>query len=339
MFDELLKEVGIDVYLHNKTTPLAIIYVPRFSLAHYLKEIVSSYFPFCLASPSFEELFEGEVYEDKHAVALIYNDPLEEGYPIDLGYEERYGDIIIVREEDYPEIKLELGKGQGKRKKKNYAKSQNPENQKKKGDNIKLLLLNIFVIGLLAFAFYKGLAPMVIGVAAILLLAFDFVYLNSDKWAKNKEFAILEREFAEIFSYFSIFIKNGFPSYSALENILPFASEKMKGRITNLLAEIDEDKTVMPYIHFGENFKSLEIKQVLIAIFKMSEEGGSEAYIRQFDTLFRALSNNERRSGIDKKKSRLDTLGIMPLLGSGLAMIIIIMAVVILLQEMGNYGF
>lgn len=337
MYDEILEAIGVNVYLHNKTTPLAVIYTPKFSLAHYLVGVVLSYSEYVLPCPPFEEMFTGEPYEVYPLNDAIYNDPLEEGYPSDLNYEDSYGTIIISRDGDYPEMTIKTVKKT--RERKEHIKVQKEKKTIKKSDYLKLAILNLLIIGILAYAYYKGISVMILAVFAILLLIFDLVFINSQKWAEKKTNSQLEGEFTEVFSYFSIFIKNGFPSYSALESVIPFASEKMGERLTNLLAEIDEDKTVMPYIHFGENFKSLEIKQVLIAIYKMSEEGGSEAYIRQFDTLFRALSGNERRSSIDKKKQRLDTLGILPLLGSGIAMMVIIMAVVILLQEMGNYGF
>lgn len=337
-YEEILNDIAISEYLQNRSTPLAVIYVPNWTLEHYYVEIVSSYSPYLFPRLPFEQMFFPEPYEDKEALALIYSDPLEDGYPSEFSYEERYTNIIISSEGDYPELVIKTVDGK-KAKKHRRVEELAPDEKAKRKENRLLLFLNVLVIGLLALGYLKGLPIVLLAVVAGLIVIFDYIYLNRKKWAARKEARLLEDEFVEIFSYFSIFIKNGLPSYAALENVIPFANHLMAEKLETLLADIDEDKTVMPYVKFGDNFSSLEIKQVLIAIFKMAEEGGSDAYIRQFDTLFSALSGNARRAGIDRKKSKLETLGFLPLVGSGIAMMMIILAVAILLQEMSTYGF
>lgn len=332
-YDEILGEIAISEYLQNRSTPLAVIYVPKLSIAYFLAKIVSAYSPFLFPRLPFEATFLPEEYGEKESYDLIYYDPVEEGYPSDLHYEDSYTTIIISQDGDYPEIKIETI-DEKKVKKHRKREELTPDEKAAKKERRMLLILNLLVAALLAYGYLKGLQIAVLALVAGAIVVFDYIFLNRKKWAEQRKAAMLEEEFVEIFSYFSIYVKNGLPSYAALEGVIPFSSLLMGEKLENLLAEIDEDKTVMPYVRFGDNFRSLEIKQVLIAIFKMAEEGGSEAYIRQFDTLFSALSNNARRAGIDKKKSKLETMGFLPLVGSAIAMMMIILAVAIMLQEM-----
>ncbi|MCR4561886.1 MAG: hypothetical protein K5694_01585 [Bacilli bacterium] len=173
---------------------------------------------------------------------------------------------------------------------------------------------------------------------ALLFVALIFVYLTFTKASriKKKENADLEKEFVRIFAYFSIFIKNGIPVYHALEETLPYCSPKMNEYLRELISNIDKDKSVRPYISFAERFSALEIRQVMVSIYKMVDNGGSEAYLRQFTTIFDSLANDRYIEEIHHEESSFGTLCMAPMLDSGLLMILITAGVVSLLGGVIN---
>ncbi len=182
------------------------------------------------------------------------------------------------------------------------------------------------------------IAKSALAAGGLLLLAavFDFYFLSRAKRLKKEKDERAEEEFVHVFSFFSVYLQNGIPVYSSLESSLAYASDDMGDKIKKLLKGIDDDKSVQPYLAFAQNFASLEIRQVMIAVFRMSEEGGSEAYIRQFQSLFAVLANQKRKEGVAKAKNRLETLGFLPLVASALAMGMILIGIVNLVGGLVN---
>jgi hypothetical protein len=147
----------------------------------------------------------------------------------------------------------------------------------------------------------------------------------------------LEKEFVHIFSYFKIFVGNGRPVYNAIEDCIRYASPDMSDLLTTLLGEIDKDKSVKPFLSFASHFKSLEIRQVMISIYKMGNEGGSSTYIEQFQSVFSAIANEKRKYELSKFENTLSNNNFLPLADSALTMGLIIVAIVVIMGNL-TYG-
>lgn len=160
---------------------------------------------------------------------------------------------------------------------------------------------------------------------SILLVVFvlDIYAFSYQKQRKNRLTLSLEDEFVEIFSYFSVYLENGYPVYSSLKETLKFCSIPMEILIRELLTEIDNDKTVAPFISFSCRFSSLTIKEVMVSIFQMVDEGYQGDYVTQFQILFNSLEENKRKGRIDRKASTLGLMTVLPLVGSALTMALI----------------
>jgi hypothetical protein len=197
-----------------------------------------------------------------------------------------------------------------------------------------LILLNLL---LLATSLYLalGLHQTFPALGSFLVLvALDGVTIRQFKVAANKDDEALQKEFIQIFAYFAIYIRDGLPVYHALEECLHYASEKMEKKLRELLEGIDHDKTVAPYIAFGESFHSMEIRQLLISIYRMVDEGGNESYIRQFTALFDALQTSKKKQELEQADSRLGSLGMLPMGDSALVMLLITIGIV---EIIGGY--
>ncbi len=205
-----------------------------------------------------------------------------------------------------------------------------------KKEVIKITTVNLALIGVGVAIYF--LTKQLISIAAImaLILVIDYLLITEPSQIIKKKKENLEEEFVHVFVYFGLFVKNGRPVYNALEDCIRYCSDSLGEKIRIMLEEIDGDKTIGPYMNFAKNFENLEIKQVLISIYKMSIEGNGEEYLNQFDTLFAALSNAKRTKSIEKEKGRYENFNFMPMLASALSMGIIAVAVILLMEEYSN---
>lgn len=188
---------------------------------------------------------------------------------------------------------------------------------------IYLLASLSFFLAAGAFYFYRR-QPHVFLYPVLLLLLFTFFYFSRYDGILKRNEEKDEIEFVALFTYFSIYIKDGFNVYNALEQIVPYASERIQERLKKLLAQIESDKTLQPYLDFAAPFHSLSVKEVMIAVYQMVDEGEGGVYIQQFSHLFGKFS--DEKHAFEKKEHirKLESLSSLPLVGSGITMLILL---------------
>ena len=143
-------------------------------------------------------------------------------------------------------------------------------------------------------------------------------------------------EFVRLFTFFGIYIKDGFNVYSALEAIKNYASDGFRIRLEKLLEGIGNDKSVQPFVDFASGFESLQIKEVMVSIYQMVDEGNGAPYIEQFRRLFGSLSDQRHKAFIEKKIGTLEGLAILPLIGSGIAIIVLTISIMEIMGGIAN---
>jgi hypothetical protein len=204
---------------------------------------------------------------------------------------------------------------------------------------------------------YKSLLCLLVGIAGAVAIYYGFheitlafVFLASSicfavflslesKRKKEKKDEDLEEEFVGLFTYFSIYLEDGLTVYGALQELLKFSSPEMDRRLTILIRGIDKDKTVTPFIAFASLFKNLAIKEVMIAAFKMVEEGGNGPFMRQYSAIFDALSAEKRKLRKERHLQALGNLAFLPLLASGLTSALITIGIMAVIGGVNGYGF
>ncbi len=199
----------------------------------------------------------------------------------------------------------------------------------------------IFTLGLVAslslslgaflYLWKKKIVYFFIPFLVVILMGFYFAIAKSKK--KSEEEEKLENEFIDFFSYFSIYVQDGFNVYKALEASLPYSKGELKARLEGLLGQINQDKSLTPYLCFASKFASLEIREVMLAIYQMVDQGASGVYLQQFLRLFSRLSDQKRDRAQNRYLEKLDTLDFLPLLGGGISMLTLMVA---LLEIMGG---
>lgn len=186
-------------------------------------------------------------------------------------------------------------------------------------------LLLIFLKDLLYFALFFGL-----------MFVFSIVYLTRySKWiaARNSENL---QDFATLFGYFRIYIHNGYSVYSALKELLNFANPDLENSIRTLIAEIDEDKTVQPFINFSKQFNEIIIEELMISIYQLIDDGESSDYLMQFELIFDKFSEILYEKYLKSKDSKLATLSSAPLIGSCFLIVVLTVGIISIIGELVN---
>lgn len=197
-----------------------------------------------------------------------------------------------------------------------------------KNEIITLAIINVVGIAAIVASFILT-ANYLLPISLVIFLALgNYLVITNPKKKEEEKQSALSSEFIRIFDYFSIYIKSGVPVYHALEETVQYASPEMREHLLKLIRDIDEDKTVTPYIEFSNCLNTLESKQVLISIYKMSIEGGDESYINQFNFLFETILEEERKQELLRLEKRLNTTCYLPLAGSGLTMLLIVVGII-----------
>jgi hypothetical protein len=170
----------------------------------------------------------------------------------------------------------------------------------------------------------------------LLFVMLIFLVINKNHGKASKESEEDEEQFVSLFSYFSIFVQDGFNVFNALQQVVPYSSLRMKERLKELLDAIEGDKTLAPYLAFAAYFPSLDIKEVMLAVYQMVDQGSGGVYLIQFQRLFAKLSEQKRQRRERKYLERLDSLSLLPLLGSGFSMLMLMLSMMEILGDMIN---
>ncbi len=187
-----------------------------------------------------------------------------------------------------------------------------------------LIFINIIFLALGAYLVYKKAAVYLLLLPLFGMVSFSYVYLfRPSKGKKKKEEESLEKEFVKIFGFLEVYLRNKIPVYNALGRLTEYSSTAMKEKLETLIEEIDVNKSVEPYVHFAESFSSLTVKEVMISLYLLVEQGENENYLRQFSFLFSSFSAEEKKLFRERRIASLSNTHFFPLVGSAVTMIMI----------------
>lgn len=192
-----------------------------------------------------------------------------------------------------------------------------------KKELITFLLMNIAIllIGVLTIIFIKN--PLFIALAIFILVILDYFYLSRYSSILKINNDQICNEFVSLLPFFRTYLKNRFSVYQALKELISFAGDKLSERLTKLIDDIDNDKTITPFINFSKTFENSSIEQLMISIYQMIDEGNDSPYLMQFETIFSKLRDELYASIIEKRNKELGNMSLFPLLGSSLLIIMI----------------
>lgn len=178
--------------------------------------------------------------------------------------------------------------------------------------------------------------PEIYAIGAVFAVVFSFLFITRYDSMLSKINTNNLLDFAEVFGFFRIYIKNGYNVYNALKEIKNFANNNLKEMLEKLISEIDEDKSVQPFINFARNFNEIIIEELMISIYQMIDDGEQSNYLTQFEFIFDKFSEILRDKQLKKKDSLLGTLSSAPLVGSCFLIIVITVGIIGIMGEITN---
>lgn len=196
-----------------------------------------------------------------------------------------------------------------------------------------VIVLTIVASGVLFFFFrniWLIVAPIGLGIV------FTYIYFSRYSSMEEKQKIDNINDFVCLFTYFKTYLKNDYNVYSALKEISAFANPFSLEKFNILISEIDNDKSVEPFIRFAKNYDLLIIEQLMISIYQMIDQGNDSSYMRQFEILFTKLSEEQYQKEVERKNKRLSMLTSFPLIGSGLLIVLISIGVMQIIGDMLN---
>ena len=205
-----------------------------------------------------------------------------------------------------------------------------------KKEILKIVLINIASLGGITILYFVFDYLIYVIVAAIALMAIDYLLLSRYKDKKNLILKAREDELIAIISYFEIYLQNKNNVYQSFNLLIPFCSSWMKDKIETFLKEIDKDKTVQPFINFANNFKHLASHSLMLSIYQMVEQGESFEQLTQFNVIYDELAKNRNKELIEQKERSLANMSTFPLAGAGLITVTLTISILSLLGDLIN---
>ena len=201
---------------------------------------------------------------------------------------------------------------------------------------LKIIVLNLLVLGSVALIYFL-LNNVVVSIFILIsLIAIDYFLLSRFNDKKKALLKSRENELIAIISYFEVYVQNKNNVYQSFNMLIPYCSPWMKDKIEVLLKEIDEDKTVQPFVNFASNFHQLSTHSLMLSIYQMVDQGENTHQLKQFDVIFTELARNRNREMMEQKSNSLANMSTFPLIGAGLITITLTMSILSILGDLIN---
>ena len=217
---------------------------------------------------------------------------------------------------------------------KSFKKQIEELNLSYKKEMLRLCLINGFIIAstLVINIQYFQIYIAIISIFAVMI--FNLYYFRRYSVIKIKRQEIKKLEFVSMLSYFRIFLNNGYNIYRAFEECKQYVSNAFREDIDNFLKEVDNDKSIQPYISFAHQFNSPLFEQVMMSIYQMVDMGIDNNYLYQFNTLLTRLRKEILDEKLNAQLSKVDTTSMFPLIGAGIIMIILAFGIILIVGDL-----
>ena len=206
----------------------------------------------------------------------------------------------------------------------------------KKIELIKALVLNVGILAIIVIATVFLKQIMIAFVGIIIILMANYILFNTYISKKKEILVERESEFISIIGYFQFFISNGFNVYQSFQSLIPYSSIWMEEQIQSLITQIDNDKSVKPFINFANKFTNKIANNVMLSIYQMVDEGENNIHLLHFQSLFEELKRNQQKDLIDGKDRSMSSLSSLPLIGAGAITVLLTSGIIFLMGEMIN---
>ena len=205
-----------------------------------------------------------------------------------------------------------------------------------KKELLKIAFVNglILVSSLVIYLLLKNAMYTIMLLIGICIIDFFLLTRYGDK--KQAILKNRENELVAIISYFEIYIQNNNNVYQSFAQLVPYCSDWMKEKIETMLNEIDNDKTVQPFINFANNFQQLSSHSMMLSIYQMIDQGENSEQLLQFHVIFDELSKNRNKELVNQQDRALSNMSTFPLIGAGMITVTLTISILTILGDLIN---
>lgn len=196
-----------------------------------------------------------------------------------------------------------------------------------------VLVLLVVTTGISVASLITKNYGILIGLLAFIVV-FTYFYFSRYSSIEKRQKQDNLLEFVNLFTFFRMYIRNGFGVYTSLQEVSKFANPSLQELMKKLIEEIDKDKTISPFMNFAHNFDELVVEEIMISIYQMIDDGTNSNYLMQFELIFDKFSEILHKGQLDSKDKKLSTLTSSALFGSAYLIVMITMGVINLLGVM-----
>lgn len=155
---------------------------------------------------------------------------------------------------------------------------------------------------------------------------YNFIHLKYKPLKKDKKNISLN-EFSEAFTYFRIILETNSNVYTALKTTKNYLENLIYEQFVILISDIEFDETVKPFVKFSRNFTQPLLKHICIMIYQFAKTGGEKASLYEFNYMFNEVATISQSEMDETYKRRFESVGLMPMLGTGLIMLVMMIGV------------
>ena len=198
----------------------------------------------------------------------------------------------------------------------------------------------VFLIGLLPFGLlffgWAWLTTILFSGGLILSLELGlWVYLGNQS---EKIIRTRQKEMIDAYRLIKVMLMQSHSPYQALQIVLPFVSSSLGQDIHDLLMNIDQDKSIHPYLHFASGFHSLMIEQLFFALYQLENQGGNPLQLQQFQYLFDQAEQQYYQSQLHQFHEGMQNANGYVMVATGMIAFSLLIGVMQLIAGM-MYGF
>ena len=205
---------------------------------------------------------------------------------------------------------------------------------KKEISKIFVFNLLFLLIGAAGYYFSRSLVILIVSVVLLgVINYFLFSSYSSKKKAMEKDHS---EEFIYIISCFRIFVSNGNNVYQSFNKLIEYSSDWMKDKLEIFLKQIDDDKSIKPFMDFAEKFNMPVARNLLVSIYQMVEQGETGEQLNQFVILFEQMNQMINEEKKDRKLRSFDIVSFFPVIGAGIVTLSLTFSMLSLVGDMMN---
>lgn len=160
------------------------------------------------------------------------------------------------------------------------------------------------------------------------------IYMEKKIRRRKKMKHLSINDFVESFSYFRNNLSSGTNVYKSLEMTATQSQGDIGQELFHLINEIKIQQNVTPFIHFSSRFNDPLVKHIMVNIYQLMINGGESSLLFEFNHLFDRIYETNTALNYHHLKQHYENINQMPMLGSGILVILIMAGVIGLLGTM-----